>query len=78
MRSLQRTCKQTHTHTRTRTRAHLVEAVAKHGQALVAQLLHEPLQQLQLLVRRHAQHQQPDRVRLVLCGGTGRAARRAV
>lgn len=45
---------------------YLVKAVAKHCEAVVAQLCNQALQQLQLLVRTHTYDQQPDRVKLVL------------
>lgn len=45
---------------------HLVKAVAKDSEAVIAQLCDQPLQQLQLLVCTHTYDQQPDRVQLVL------------
>jgi hypothetical protein len=51
--------------------AHLVEAVAEHAEALVAQLLHQPLQQLQLLVDGAADVQRRDDACGVLRRGMG-------
>ena len=53
---------------------YLIKAVTKHTEAVIAQLCHQALQQLQLLVCTHTNDKQADGVQLVLQDTTAKRA----